>query len=1043
LSIEARDAYFIQRRNHLRDRIREAAEAAEADHIDACTVDDMRNLYRADDFGIFDRMKLLSKLCADGDGLPQPADARRLTLGFGAWDEALAAAAGDAAAQTTRDWSKGPVGRRLLAAIFGNSPFLSGLAVKEWRFMNRLVGAGPDLLFAEIAADVEDAADRGEDTAALMRRLRVAKRRTALLAAVAELAGAWSLEQQTAALSRFAEAALGAVSRHLLRQAASKNLVALADPNEPEEDSGLVVLGMGKLGAGELNYSSDIDLILFFDPAKARVTARDGVQPFFSRLARDLVRILEERTGEGYVFRTDLRLRPDPGSTPPAMSIAAAIAYYESVGQNWERAALIKARPVAGDRAAGERLLRELRPYIWRKYLDFAAIQDIHSIKRQINAYRGGGRIAVEGHDVKIGRGGIREIEFFAQTQQLIWGGRIPELRARSTCEALRRLADAGRIDQTAATALTADYRFLRRVEHRLQMVDDAQTHRLPDDRDGIAHIAVFLGYRSPDSFAADLTAHLSSVERYYAELFEQAPSLAGPGNLVFTGAEDDPETLATLSRLGYADPSAVAALVRGWHHGRLRATRSQRVREILTELAPELLSIFGATPHPDEALRRFNQFLSRLPAGVQLFSLFQANPGLLALVADVMAGAPRLAEQLALRPALLDAVLTREFFSPLPAQPVLAADLGRVLAGAVDFADTLDAMRRWAGERRFQVGVQLLRRALGGEAAGKALADVAEAGLAALVPAVEAEFARRHGRVPGGAFAVVGMGRLGSREMTLASDLDLILIYDAPPDVTASNGAQPLSTSAYYARLSQRLIGAITAPTAEGPLYPVDMRLRPSGSSGPIASSLESFDRYQRESAWTWEHMALTRARTVAGDAALRRLLEETIDAVLRSPREPRRLVADVADMRRRIAGENPRPSPWDLKNRRGGLIDLEFIAQYLMLREASAAPVVLHRATADALRALGAVGALSPAAERELSAAAALLRHVQALLTLIGETAARDGAFPEPDAATLARCAGAVDFAQLDADITAATAHVRRWYERLIDKPAARAML
>ena len=988
-------------------------------------------------------MGLLAHLSADGEGLPRPADQRRLSLGFEAWDEALAAAAANPITRTARGWSTAPAGRRLLASIFGNSPFLSGLAVKEWQFLTRLVKEGPEPLFAGLSAAVEDPADSGEDTTALMRRLRLAKRRTALLAAVAELAGSWSLEQQMAALSHFAEAAIGAALRHLLRQAAAKSLIGVIYPADPERDSGLIALGMGKLGAGELNYSSDIDLILFFDPAKSRVTARDGPQPFFSRLARDLVRILEERTGDGYVFRTDLRLRPDPGSTPPAMSVAAAIAYYESVGQNWERAALIKARPLAGDRDAGERLLRELRPYIWRKHLDFAAIQDIHSIKRQINAYRGGGRIAVEGHDIKIGRGGIREIEFFAQTQQLIWGGRMPELRVRSTCDALRRLAEAGRIDPAAAAVLTADYRFLRRLEHRLQMVDDAQTHRLPDDRDGIAHIAAFLGYRGPDAFVADLTAHLSSVERHYAELFELAPSLARPGNLVFTGAEDDPETLGTLSRLGFANPPAVAALVRSWHHGRMRATRSQRAREILTELVPELLRIFGATPHPDEALRRFDRFLSRLPAGVQLFLLFQANPGLLALVADVMAGAPRLAEQLAQRPALLDAVLTREFFAPLPGQPVLAADLDRMLSGVSDFADMLDALRRWASEKRFQVGVQLLHRALDGEGAGRALADIAETALAALVPAVEADFAQHHGRLAGGAVAVLGMGRLGSREMTLASDLDLIVIYDAPPGTAASDGARPLSAAAYYARLSQRLIGAITAPTAEGPLYPVDMRLRPSGSSGPIASSFNSFDRYQRQSAWTWEHMALTRARPVAGDRALCGRIAETIGAVLRAPREPRRLLADVADMRGRIAAEHPRPLPWDLKNRRGGLTDLEFIAQYLMLREAAAAPQVLHRATADALRALGSAGALPPLAEHELSAAAALLRQVQALLTLIGENTAPEGAFPEPDAATLARCAGAVDFARLDADITSAAAHVRRWYERLIEEPAARAML
>ena len=612
-------------------------------------------------------MKLLSHLSPDGDGLPQPADARRLALGFEAWNEALALAQGNPASDLARQWSAAGAGKRLLASIFGNSPFLSGVAVKEWAFLTRLVEEGPDPLFAEIAASVEKTEDLGEDTAAVMRRLRIAKRRVALVAALAELAGVWSLEQQTAALSRFAEAALGAALRHLLREAARKGLITLTDADQPEQDSGLIVLGIGKLGGYELNYSSDIDLIILYDPASARVSARDGVQSFFVRLTRELVRILEAYTGDGYSFRTDLRLRPDPASTPLAMSVPAALAYYESVGQNWERAALIKARPVAGDRAAARRFLRELQPFIWRKNLDFAAIQDIHSIKRQINAHRGGGRIAVEGHDIKTGRGGIREIEFFAQTQQLIWGGRLQELRVGPTCEALRRLAAAGRIDPATAAQLIDDYRFLRRLEHRLQMVDDAQTHTLPSDRAGIERIAVFLGYSETEAFVADLRAHLASVERHYAELFEQAPTLAGPGNLVFTGADDDPETLRTLSQLGFAEPAAVSALVRSWHHGRLRATRSQRAREILTELVPELLRIFGATPHPDAALRRFDQFLSHLPAGVQLFSLFHANPGLLALVAEIMAGAPRLAEHLAQHPALLDSVLTQGFFAPPP----------------------------------------------------------------------------------------------------------------------------------------------------------------------------------------------------------------------------------------------------------------------------------------------------------------------------------------------------------------------------------------
>ncbi len=971
---------------------------------------------------------------------PQAADTRRLAIGFEAWRDALGAAGGDPAAQRAAEWGATPSGRSLLAAIFGNSPYLSGLAVKEWAFLTRLVEAGAEPLLAESLAAVDAAGDPDEDIAALMRRLRVAKRRVALLAAVCDLGGSWALEQQTSALSRFAEAAIEAGLRCLLHQAAKEGLIALAD-DDPVQQSGLIVLGLGKLGGGELNYSSDIDLILLYDPGRANIAARDGPQRFFVRLARNLVRILDERTEDGYVFRTDLRLRPDPASTPLAISVGAALAYYESVGQNWERAALIKARPVAGDRIAAARFLRELQPFIWRRNLDFAAIQDIHSIKRQINAYHGGAHIAVEGHDIKIGRGGIREIEFFAQTQQLIWGGRMRELRVGPTCEALHRLAAAGRIDRQTAMELTDDYRFLRHLEHRLQMVDDAQTHRLPADRDGIARIAVFLGYPRTDDFVADLLAHLSSVERHYAELFERAPSLAGPGNLVFTGAENDPETTATLSQLGFADPPAVAELVRHWHHGRPRATRSQRAREILTELVPELLRIFGATPHPDAALRRFDEFLSHLPAGVQLFSLFHANPGLLALVADIMAGAPGLAEDLALRPALLDAVLAEGFFAALPGGAELAAELAPILAGAGDFEDTLDALRRWAGEKRFQVGVQLLRCSIDGDAAGEALADIAETVLAALVPAVEAEFARRHGVVPGGAFAVIGMGRLGSREMTLASDLDLILIYDTPADSGMSDGEMPLPAAAYYARLSQRLIGAITAPTAEGRLYEVDMRLRPSGASGPIASSLAGFARYQRESAWSWEHMALTRARPVAGDGSLRRRIAAAIETVLRLQRDPDRLLIDVADMRRRIADENPRPSPWDLKNRRGGLIDLEFIVQYLILREAPSSPEILRRSTADALRALGEAGVLPPPAVRELGPARSLLRQVQACLTLLGDRVVDAADLPEPDAATLAHCAGGVDFATLDTDITGAAARVLGWYERLVEEPARQA--
>jgi len=983
-------------------------------------------------------MTLLSQLSPDARAIPQPGDARALELGRAAWEEALAEAG--ETAQPARTWSATPEGERLLASLFGNSPFLSRVAVVEWQFLTSAIEHGLDPPFAAIIAETEEHRDSGETTAQLMRRLRISKRRVALLAAIGELTGTWSLERQMTALSRFAEAALGAAIRHLLREAARAGTMTLAHPEDPEHGSGLIVLAMGKLGGGELNYSSDIDLILLYDAARARLATADNAQSLFNRLARDVVRILDERTGDGYVFRTDLRLRPDPRSTPLAMTVAAALSYYESVGQNWERAALIKARPVAGDRAAGARFLEELQPFIWRKSLDFAAIADIHSIKRQIHAHRGGNRIAVEGHDIKIGRGGIREIEFFAQTQQLIWGGRLRELRVGPTCEALRRLVAVGQVDQASADTLIDNYRFLRRVEHRLQMVEDAQTHRLPGDAAGIVRLATFLGYPDAEAFVAELRSRLGSVERHYAELFEEAPSLAGPGNLVFTGIEDDPETLATLTRLGFTDPSMVAAMVRGWHHGRMRATRSQRAREILTELVPELLRVFGGTASSDTALLRFDQFLSRLPAGVQLFSLFHANPALLVLVADIMAEAPTLAEHLTQRPALLDAVLSAEFSAAFPDRDALAADLPRVLGGARHFEETLDLLRRWANERRFQVGVAMLRGRLDGIVAGAALADIAETAVAALLPAVADDFARVHGRVPGGKLAIIAMGRLGSREMSLASDLDLILIYDAPPDSEASDGVRSLPTATYYARLSHRLIAAVTAPTAEGRLYEVDMRLRPSGASGPIASNYQAFAAYQQESAWTWEHMALTRARPIAGDPVLCARIEAAITATLISPRDPDRLVSDVAEMRQRIEANTPRASPWDLRNRRGGLLDLEFTVQYLLLREAHRTPQVIRRSTAAALTALGEAGALPPHATQELGDALRLLRNVHGLLTLLF-----DGA-PEPDAlngaaqTTLARCAGAVDFARLAADISTACARVRAWYERLVAGPAER---
>jgi [glutamine synthetase] adenylyltransferase / [glutamine synthetase]-adenylyl-L-tyrosine phosphorylase len=963
---------------------------------------------------------------------PRPADPAQAAIELERWTEAAAELErGDRgfAEAVARD----PVGKTLLEAIFGNSPYLTHGLIEEGGFALDLLHRGPDSVFADLLGAASREFGQPTDELALMAGLRRLKRQASVVIALADIADLWSVEAITAALSDVADMALKLAVCHLLRQGAASGAFKLKHPKDPERDSGFVVLGMGKLGARELNYSSDIDLIVLFDPETIVSDNPDGLLKIFIRLTRTLVKILDERRPEGYVFRTDLRLRPDPASTPLALSMLAAETYYESLGQNWERAAMIKARPVAGDIAAGEAFLKRLRPFVWRKSLDFSAIQDIHSIKRQINAHRGGATVALAGHNIKLGRGGIREIEFFAQTQQLIWGGRSPELRQIQTCSAIEALRDAGRVKPDVATTMIDAYRFLRRIEHRLQMIDDQQTHTLPDG-DRLQAFTTFLGYDSVDAFGREMLEQLSRVERHYAELFEDEPDLGGPGNLVFTGTEDDPATLETLSTLGFRDAKMVATTVRGWHHGRYRAMRSVRARELLTELMPVLLEALARTAQPDTAFVRFDGFLSQLPAGVQLFSLFHANPALLQLVAEIMGGAPRLADLLSRQSHLLDSVLATQFLVAPPDAVRMAAELDSALRLANDFQDTLDVLRRWKNEREFQVGVQMLSGVISPTYAGAVLANIAEVSLAALQPAAEEEFARTHGRVPGGAMSIAAFGKLGGREMTVTSDLDLIFLWDAPAEIEQSEGPKPLPVSLYYQRLTQRLINAINAPTGEGKLYEVDLRLRPSGSKGPIATNLDGFVKYQHNEAWTWEHQALTRARPITGPAALQTRIRAAIRDVLVKPRDTAKLTRDVADMRTLMAQEHAAKQPWDIKHWRGGLIDIEFLAQYFQLRYAAARPDILTTNTAEAITGIMAAGLLSDEDGKALLDALKLWQTVQGLLRLTLEGDGDVAAAPEGLKTALASAAGAVDFADLEAKIRARSASALAIFERVI---------
>ncbi len=930
----------------------------------------------------------------------------------------------------------------LLDALFGNSPYLTETALQNPVFVTDLWRQGPEAILVGLASEldaVRAGAREGALPEAVATTLRRLKRRVALAVAVADIAEVWPLEKITGALSDFASSSLDALTDSILLQLARDARIEFG--GNPEA-AALTVLGMGKLGAGELNYSSDIDLILLYDRDAPAIAGNDQMPRHFVRCARLLVQLLSETSADGYIFRTDLRLRPDPGSTPLAMSVQAAELYYESVGQNWERAAMIKAHPVAGNRAVGAAFLADMRPYIWRKHLDFAAIHDIHSIKRQIDAHRGGGTVKVFGHNVKLGRGGIREIEFFAQTQQLIFGGRDPSLRLRGTCETIRALSATGHVTPAAADELIEAYGFLRRIEHRLQMVDDRQTHSLPADEAGIAAIATFLGYSDSASFQQALLDRLRCVEGHYARLFEEAPSLAGPGgNLVFTGTDDDPGTLESLSAMGFRDASAAAGIVRRWHHGRYRATATARARELLTELMPGLLKSLGSTAAPDQALLNFDLFLANLPAGVQLFSLFKANPALLELLATIMGSAPGLAAHLARRTLLLDSVLSPDFYRPLPSAKEMTAELAAVLANVGHEQDILDLTRRWANDRRFQIGVQQLKHIVRPAEAGLAYSDVAAATISALCDRVEQRFADVHGGFRGQRLAVLGLGKLGSREMSATSDLDLIFVYDIPSDLETSDGAQPLSPIQYYTRLSQKIVTALTAHTNEGALYEVDMRLRPSGRAGPLANSLEGFETYHAQSAWTWEHMALTRARVIHGPAALIDRLTDIVKTTLCRPRDAGALVRDVADMRDRIAQHAPAKSAWDFKHLPGGLFDIDFVAQYLALLHAAARPDLLAPHPGETLHRMAEAGLIERADAERLQATRTLLSDVQSLLrlTLNGDEAAFDEtSAPEGQRRLIAATEDAVDLASLKARIATEAAAARAIYERIVEAPA-----
>jgi [glutamine synthetase] adenylyltransferase / [glutamine synthetase]-adenylyl-L-tyrosine phosphorylase len=936
--------------------------------------------------------------------------------------------------------------RAMLASLGGNSDYLADLAVREAAAVGALIASGPDRVVQAALAvlSATPPQTRRDRIAAALRR---AKRVVALTTAVADIGGLWRLEHVTAALSDLAEATLSLAVAHLLRAAHDAGELRLPHPEHPARGGGFTVLGMGKLGARELNYSSDIDLVLLFDPAApiyTEHTAGDAQTGFATRFARSLVTLMEARDANGYVFRTDLRLRPDPSATPPAMPVTSAITYYESMGQNWERAAMIKARPVAGDLALGAAFLEAIRPFVWRRGLDFAAVADIHAMKRRIDEHKGGAlaeagdpAMRVLGHNVKLGEGGIREIEFLAQTLQLVWGGRDPGLRIAATLPALRALARAGHMPRRATAELGTAYRFLRRVEHRLQMAADRQVHTLPERPTDLARFATFMGYPSAAAFAEALLARFARVRAHYADVFEQVPEMPGgvPESLPtldFSGDSLPEDTVSALRALGFNEPARIVAAVRAWQAGHVRALRSLRSRELMDQMLLPLLTALGRQRQPDATFARFDAFIARLPTGVQILSLFQHNPALLQRVVAVLGAAPSLGDHLARHPAALEGLLSPEE----EGDPIRR--LRNRLRDARLLEDVIEITRRTVREEDFSLSVATMEGRINADAAGERRSAMAAATLAALLAPVFADFSSRFGKVRGGAMAVVAMGKCGGREMMAGSDLDLMLVYDHPAEVSESRGTRSLPASQWFVRAAHSYVAAVTAPGVDGPLYAVDMRLRPSGNKGPVAVSLSSFRRYHAEDAWTWERMALTRARVIAGAPQFRARIEAAIADALATAHDPAKVRADAAAMRARMERDLPPDGPWDVKLRIGGMVDVEFIAQVLQLVNARQHAEVCSQTTRVALRGLADAGLLADDDAALLIRADRIWRTVQGMLRITVGRMTTEG-LPEVSVRPLLRAvnaagAQAVDLPGLRATLDALARDVRAAFIRLV---------
>ena len=781
-------------------------------------------------------------------------------------------------------------------------------------FLREAIAARGDIAEAFLERSAVAAADLALADASdlpVERRLRRGRHGLALATALGDLSGELSLEEVTRLLSDFADSAI------------DEAVAAAIGERVPDaEPAGFAVIAMGKLGSRELNYSSDVDLLLLFDPDTLPRRARDDPGEAAVRIGWRLIELLQKRTEDGYVERVDLRLRPSPEVTPIALPVDAAISHYESSALPWERAAFIRARAAAGGLALGRRFLDSIQPFVWRRSLDFGVIDEVRQISARIRDHFAQGSEIGPGFDLKRGRGGIREVEFFVQIQQMIHGGRDASVRAAATLDAIEALHAAGRIGDDMAAELASAYRLLRTVEHRVQMVEDAQTHLLPANEAALDNVARLHGLDGGNALLAELRPHVEQAGRIFDSLSPDDRS----------SLSNDPDILnGELARLGFTDSAAAARHVANWRSGKARSLRSPAARQAFEAMLPTLLPAIAAGSTPDHALNRLSDIVERLSSGVNFFRLLEARPQLAQLLAKILAHAPALADQLGRRPELFEGLFDASSFSMPPPGEEFAEILASAMRGQpYDLA--LDRARRVVNERRFALGVQLIDRRRDPLEVTEGYARVAEGALAALGCAARDEFRKAHGEFRGSELIVLGLGRLGGHSLTHASDLDIIYLHTAHQG-GGSDGPKPLGPNDYFNRLASRVTAALSVSTASGPLYDVDARLRPGGAKGMLVVSLEAFEQYQRKEAWTWEHMALCRARPVFGSPQVREQVAAMIEGILRMPRDPGKIIADAAKMRADMERHKPPRSEVDVKLGPGGLVDLEFATHVLQL--------------------------------------------------------------------------------------------------------------